>query len=82
MHVPEAFTAPAPAKAREVTLLHVPCPICSGVGDMSTDDGHRQNDKDTCTSCGGLGQVLARTGETPAAAFDPAASLPLQQGRV
>ncbi|MEN3234220.1 hypothetical protein PUR29_11485 [Methylobacterium ajmalii] len=43
--------------------IEVPCPTCSGTGNM-TPGGGRNNLKDRCTTCGGRRTIPARPGES------------------
>lgn len=56
--------------------ITVPCPRCSGTGMDTHEDRHAGTIRDICRDCGGEGTVLARTGETPAAAYQLPPSLP------
>lgn len=49
--------------------LRLPCPTCSGTGTDTHEDRHTETNRDTCRSCGGVGTIPARTGETPEASF-------------
>lgn len=55
----------------EAPPLMCPCPTCVGTGDHSTDDGHRDNRKDICATCGGERWIPAATGQRPETSFRP-----------
>ncbi len=57
---------------RTTRALMVPCDVCDGTGTLTPDGGHGQNGTDICSRCGGEGRILASSGESPRAAFDPA----------
>lgn len=47
------------------------CPACTGTGTFTYEDRHTGTREDTCTRCGGEGEVPLQTGETPEAAYSP-----------
>lgn len=58
--------------------LRLPCPTCSGTGTDTHEDRHTETNRDTCRTCGGEGQIPARTGESAEASFQaPATTLAL-----